>query len=134
MKNKKLVGIFHSIDAVLYEVATLTTKGYSENDFYALSREKDTTSMLTSQAKIKTHWMNSANWIDGFKAIGFESEDAASYYDEIENGGIALFVEDNHENPLIETDSSVELGRSGELLDSQESHELTTPRMNTENL
>lgn len=155
MNRKRFVGTFRSIDAVLYKVVELKAQGYSENELYAFSCEPDNISMLRDQSRMELHGAYGMNWHRGlnellgidesirnaFKEIGFSDEDSAHYYDEVENGGVALFVDNNTDSERSENmDSRAELGRSGEILDGQDGDQPsltsddTTPRVKTENL
>ena len=59
--------------------------------------------------------------------------------DEVENGGIAMFVETTFTDNTTEADSSADISSSGEVLDGQGNGEQllhsdgTTPRVKTEN-
>lgn len=149
MTNKKFVGAFHSIDTVLYKIVELKAQGYSENDLHLFSHEQDNISMLRDQSDVNLHGSYGKDWhvalaklleVNGqarnaFIELGFSDEEAKHYYDELDNGGVGIFVDGAAENQLVEADSSVELGESGELLDSQDNMgQVTTPRINTDSL
>ena len=73
--------------------------------------------------------------------MGFSKQQAELYFEEVKDGGIALFVEDEQfdlNGRREEMDSSAEIGFSGEQLDGQNHQqqviENTVPRINTRNL
>lgn len=107
MKNMDFVGTFHAIDTVLYKVLELKSQGYPEAMIHAFSREEDNISMLQGQTAIGLHGDYGEEWYEGFhelldfegpginvfQKLGYTETEAAHYYDEVENGGIALFVD-----------------------------------------
>lgn len=110
-----------------------------------MTQEQDNISMLQGQTGIDLSGGIEDNWVDrfkvflsgeelvfhAFKQMGFSEEEAQKYYYEIENGGIALFVDFKGE----EKDSQAELDRNGQSLDNQvEVGQVISPRVNTENL
>lgn len=163
MENKEYIGIFHSIDTLLYKITELKTQGYKESDMYAVTNKEDTVSMLRGRADAELHGVAAENGLnqfnlflsgeepilDAFARMGISEQRSRVYYDEIKAGGIALFVDApnsiqsrarslNESGVISEMDSSLELGLSGEQLDgqdaSQQTIDNTVPRIGTRNL
>lgn len=151
MENKKYIGTFHSIDTVLYKITELKVQGYDESDMYVVTNEEDNISMLRGQTDAELLGTADDNWLDRFKLflggeepilnafsrMGFSEQQSRDYYNEVKNGGVALFVKSK---ALDEMDSSTERGLSGEPLDGQGGNQQmidndgTVPRLNTRNL
>ncbi len=151
MVRKNFVGTFHAIDTVLYKIVELKNQGYGEKDIHAFSREEDNISMLRGQTDVELHGDYGENWFEGFhklldfeapginvfKTMGYSEEEAAHQFDEVENGGIALFVEGGK---LQKADSSAAIGRSGDPLNNQdknaqlEDYDGDIPRIKTDHL
>lgn len=154
MSHRKFIGIFHSIDTVLYKLMEMKAKGYEEESIHVFSREQDNISMLDGQTKMNLTGSYGEDWSKGFNAflgieepvynafnsMGFSDQESKHYFDEVENGGIALFVETTFADDSNEADSSADISSSGEVLDGQGNGEQlldsdgTTPRMKTKNL
>ena len=147
--HRKFIAIFHSIDTVLYKLTELKANGYEEENIYVFSCKQDNISMLDGQTKMNLNGSYGEDWrkgfneflgikeavFDAFNSTGFSNQESKYYFDEVENGGIAMFVDYK-----TEADSSAEINQSGEVLDGQGNDEQllhgdgTTPRMKTENL
>lgn len=108
MDNKKYVGTFHSIDTILYKITELKAQGYDESNMYAVTNEEDNISMLRGQSDIELLGSGDENWLNRFKLfltgeepildaflrMGFSEQQSRNYYNEVKNGGVALFIED----------------------------------------
>lgn len=145
MRQKEFVGTYYSIDTVVHKIVELTSKGYGEDEIYAITQVQDNISMLQGQTDIELRGGNENNWMDrfkvfvsgeepvfhAFKQFFFSEEEAQKYYQEVQDGGIALFVDFKE----VEKDSQAELDRNGQSLDNQvEVEQVISPRTNTENL
>ncbi|BAQ09608.1 type II restriction enzyme, methylase subunits [Bacillus sp. OxB-1] len=77
-----------------------------------------------------------------FEEMGFSEQQAQAYYNELKEGGVALFIEARWSGPGSSSmmDSQAERGISGEPLDGQADNgkvhqdENTVPKINTTNL
>jgi hypothetical protein len=162
MGNKKYVGTFHSIDTVLTKITELKAQGHDVRDMYVVTKADDNISMLRGQTDVELLGAADGNWLnrfklflsgeepvlDAFSHMGFSKQQSRSYYNEVENGGVALFLEYgggaiNNQSAgqhSIEMDSSSERSLSGEPLDGQDENQQmvdnggTVPRLNTRNL
>ncbi|MCG7334796.1 general stress protein [Sporosarcina sp. ACRSM] len=144
MAMKKHVGTFHSIDTVLYKITELGSKGYVENQIYGVSGVDDMIAMLEGETEIMLQGGNGEERVrDIFRRMGFSEQQAEAYFEEVKDGGVALFVEDEHTDSngmQEEMDSSAEVGFSGEQLDGQDREQQlienteTVPRIDTKNL
>lgn len=145
MNNKKHVGTFYSVDTVLYKVTELEAQGYAENQICGVAGIDDMIAMLQGETEIELQGGNGeSSVLEAFLRMGFSKQQAHTYFQEVKDGGIALFVEDvkpvGAKGSIDEMDSAVELSRSGEQLDGQNEqqqlieNEETIPRINTENL
>ena len=154
MSHKKFIGIFHSIDTVLYKLTEMKANGYGEEDVHVFSCEQDNISMLDGQTKMNLNGSYGEDWRKGFNAfldiedpvynafhsMGYSDQESKHYLDEVENGGIALFVEATKADNSTKADSSADISVIGEVLDGQENSEQllsgdgNTPRMKTDKL
>ena len=155
MENKKFIGTFHSIDTVLYKITEMKAQGYVETDMYAVTNAEDTISMLRGQTEAELLGAANGNWLSRFKlflsgeepilkafeSMGFSEQQSRNYYNEVKNGGVALFVEDRASNNHTtgqgseEMDSRAEQSLSGEQLAGLDNNQQdTVPRINTNKL
>jgi Heat induced stress protein YflT len=140
ISHRKFVGIFHSTDTVLYKLMEMKANGYKEENIHVFSREQDNISMLNGQTKMILNGSYGEDWSKGINAMGYSDQESKHYFDEVENGGIALFVETTIADKSTKADSSADISSSGEVLDGQGNGEQilnsdgTTPRVKTEKL
>ncbi|WP_172372734.1 general stress protein [Sporosarcina jiandibaonis] len=154
MSHRKFIGIFHSIDTVLYKLMEMKANGYEEETIHVFTREQDNIAMLEGQTKMNLNGSYGEDWRKGFNeflgieepvynafnSMRFSEQESKHYLDEVENGGIAMFVDAAFGNELNDADSSADISSSGEVLDGRGNDEQllhsdgTTPRMKTENL
>lgn len=156
MEKMKHVGTFHSVETVLYKITELEAQGYPKKEIYAVSNVQDHFEMLRTDAEVNLLDVESRNLLDHtrelfhgkdrmlqvFNEMGFSEQQAKSYYEELKEGGVALFIEERWKGPTNETlmDSRVERGIGGEPLDGQPEegkvylNEDTVPRIDTTNL
>ena len=144
MSHRKFIGIFHSIDTVLYKLMEMKAKGYEEESIHVFSREQDNISMLDGQTKMNLTGSYGEDWSKGFNAflgieepvynafnsMGFSDQESKHYFDEVENGGISMFVETTFADDST-VDSSADISSNVEQLLNSDG---TTPRVKTENL
>ena len=153
MSHRKFIGIFHSIDTVLYKLTEMKANGYEEENIYVFSREQDNISMLAGQTKMNLNGSYGEDWKKGFNAflgiqeavdnafnsMGYSDQESKHYLDEVENGGIMLLVETTNTPNTNQADSSADISVSGEVLDGQGNEQSldsdgTTPRVKTDKL
>lgn len=167
MDNKKYVGTFYTIDTVLYKIIEMKASGIEESNMYAVTIEEDNISMLRGRSDIELLGIADENWLnrftlfmkgeepilDAFSRMGFSEQLSSHYYDEVKNGGIALFIEEvdtkkklaerkSDYRPLVldEMDSSTDRGLVGAPIAGQDKNQQivdnapTVPRINTRNL
>jgi hypothetical protein len=152
--HRKFIGIFHSIDTVLYKLTEMKANGYEEENIHVFSCEQDNISMFDGQTEMNLTGSYGEDWRKGFNeflgiedlvfnafnSMGLSDQEAKHYFDEVENGGIAMFVDADFGDKTTEGDSSADINQSGEVLDGQGNGEQllhsdgTTPRVKTENL
>ncbi|MFS0576909.1 general stress protein [Sporosarcina sp. 179-K 3D1 HS] len=156
MEKMKHVGTFHSVDNVLYKITELEAQGYPKKDIYAVSNVQDNFDMLRADAELNLLVVENRNLLDHtkelfigkhrmlqvFEEMGFSEQEALLYFDELKEGGVALFIEARWNGPATDEmmDSQMERGISGEPLDGQRDegkvylNENTVPRIDTTNL
>ncbi|MBD7985636.1 general stress protein [Sporosarcina sp. Sa2YVA2] len=160
MKNR-YVGTLFSVDSALYKITELLSQGYSEKQITAVAHTEDDMAQLREQTAVPVegrekedfHSRFTSMFMDNdlkrenmFEEMGFSKEESENIYQEMKDGGIALFVEDvepvshivglsNSED--VSRDSSTSMTNSGELLSDSntlDNTEETMPRLNTDNL
>ncbi len=167
MKQKRYVGTFHSIDNVLIKVTELKSFGYTKDEIFAVSNSDDNERMLENQTDIvlatkeqdgfltrmKFFFTDEEPAKEAFEQLGFNKQQTKAFYNEVKDGGVALFVLDDpdaprHPDPAnkrnstneVESDSASEVSISGIPLENAgEDHEAEEnagryPRINTNNL
>ena len=164
MKQKRYVGTFHSIDNVLVKITELKSLGYTKDEIFAVSNTDDNDRMLEDQTDIVLATNEQDGWFsrmkffftddepakEAFEQLGFNEQQTQAFYNEVKDGGIALFVLDdpkaprhsvsNDETTAAEFDSSGEVTNSGMPLENGEEVVETEenagryPRVNTNHL
>lgn len=113
MKQKRYVGTFHSIDNVLVKITELKSLGYTSDEILAVSNLQDDDRMLEDQtdivlasketdgflARVKYFFTNDQPAKDAFELLGFNEQQAQAFYNEVKDGGVAMFVKDDRESP-----------------------------------
>lgn len=164
--EKRYVGTLHKIDAALYKITELTSQGYSEEQIYAVANTDDDLAQLRRQTFVALDGREEDSFLDRFKGMfidekpkqeevfeemGFSKRDAENIYNEMKDGGIAIFV-DNVEPDLsmegrgrgevedTERDSRAQMTDSGEMLagddilQPRDENAGTVPRIKTDHL
>ena len=159
--KKRYVGTLFSIDSALYKITELTSLGYREEQITAVTHTDDDMAQLRKQTAVPVEGRETENLLTRFTELfvnneqktfedmGFSKTEAGNIYNEMKDGGIALFVEDVEPNghssvqPLseqLDRDSSAAITESGEVLSDDEDIEPrdanseSVPRVNTSNL
>lgn len=167
MKQKRYVGTFHSIDNVLIKITQLKSFGYTKEEILAVSNLDDNDRMLENQTDIvlatreqdgflermKFFFTNDEPAKEAFEQLGFNEQQTKAFYNEVKDGGVALFVLDDPKTPrhpdlfsesskmdTNRSDSSSEISESGVPLENAgvdaevEENAGRYPRINTNNL
>ncbi|NYF23210.1 general stress protein [Sporosarcina sp. JAI121] len=155
MKNKTHSGSYQSIDEALHKITEMIALGYNESDIYVVSNTAENISMFKGKSDVEHLETADEDWLNRFTLflngeesilnalaqMGFSEQQSRSCYNEVEKGGVALFIEGGTTKlQPDEMDSSAELGLSEEVLDGQDENqhmtdnEATVPRLNTRNL
>ncbi|MHA6260105.1 general stress protein [Sporosarcina sp. CAU 1771] len=106
MADKKYIGTFESEQAVLDKIEELKAYGFSEDDMYIVTNDKDSLSMVQGQTDVDLR-TSEGNWMDrfrafingddpvraAFKSMGFNEEASTAYYNEVKRGGVLLYVD-----------------------------------------
>ena len=106
MADNKFMGTFNDENEVLKKIEELREQGSSEEDMYVLARSENQVSIIRGQTDVD-YTSAEGNWKDKFKEIlsgsesvrnalsdmGMDKEETDSYYQEVEDGRILLFVD-----------------------------------------
>ncbi|ARD48536.1 hypothetical protein SporoP37_10540 [Sporosarcina sp. P37] len=135
--NKKYAGTFHSVDNVLYKITELEAQGFKKQHICAVSNVLDDLKVLESDAEIEligiqdgSLWDHTRRLFNSkdemltiFIKMGFTKQEAKNFYNELKEGGIALFVDNLTEEELGQSvnlhDSAGQQTNSGERLDNE---------------
>ncbi|TDL33087.1 hypothetical protein E2R51_10550 [Jeotgalibacillus sp. S-D1] len=104
--SRKYVETFRTQEEVLRKIEELKLEGYSEQDMYAMARDKEELSLVRGRTDVDLE-SSEGNWMDKFKAfvtgdspvreafhrMGLEREAAERYYDDVNNGAILLYAD-----------------------------------------
>lgn len=164
MKKKRYMGTYHSIDNVLVKITELKSLGYTKDEIFAISNSDDDDRMLEDQTDIVLATKEQDGWLarmkffftddepakEALEHLGFNEQQTQAFYNEVKDGGVALFVLDDPGAPKYSdpadanltssSDSSAEVSDSGLPLENAEEETLTDenagkyPRINTNNL
>lgn len=163
MRNR-YVGTLFSVDSALYKITELTSLGYREEQITAIAHTEDDMAQLRKQTAVPVEGREDENLLrrftgmfmdrqqkkeKTFEELGFSKTEAENIYNEMKDGGIALFVENVEPVPQtgghlveedLDRDSSAAMTESGEVLSNEEDSEPrdanseSVPRLNTNNL
>ena len=126
--EKRYVGTLNKIDAALYKITELTSQGYSEDQIHAVANTDDDLAQLRRQTFVALDGREEENFLDRFKGMfidnqpkqqqifeemGFSKQEADTIYNEMKDGGIAIFVDN------VDPDVSIEGRGSGEVEDTE---------------
>lgn len=106
MADSKFMGTFDNENEVLKKIEELRGQGSSEEDMYVLARNENQVSIIRGQTDVD-YTSAEGNWKDKFKEIlsgsesvrnalsdmGMVKEETDSYYQEVEDDRILLFVD-----------------------------------------
>ena len=106
MANNKFMGTFDNETEVLRKIEELKTQGTSENHMYVMAQDKDQISMVRGRTDVD-YKSAEGGWMDKFKGflsgnepvreafsnLGVNGDEADRYYNEVQNGKILLFVD-----------------------------------------
>lgn len=109
MGNKKYVGSFQTENDVLNKIAELKDLGYKENDIYVITNNLDTLSIVRGLTDVDLK-SSEGSWLDRFIAflsgdepvksafnhMGFTEEESERYFNEVKNGGLLLYVDQEY--------------------------------------
>ncbi|WP_422124134.1 YsnF/AvaK domain-containing protein [Planococcus sp. X10-3] len=106
MTNNKFMGTFDSESEVLAKIEELKATGSKEEDMYVMARDKDQISMVRGRTDVD-YKSSEGNWMDkfmgflsgddstreAFSGMGLDKDESDRYYNEVQNGKILLFVD-----------------------------------------
>jgi uncharacterized protein (TIGR02271 family) len=109
MADKRFVGTFQTEHEVLNKIDELKTEGYSEEDIYVVTNDEDSLSIVRGQTDVDLE-SPEGNWLDRFIAfisgdepvrtafndMGLTEEESTRYYNEVKNGSILLYVDQEY--------------------------------------
>lgn len=157
MASKQYAGTFHAVDNVLFKITELEAQGYKKRQMCVVSNVRDDLKILEDHSeiemveigeeRIEDHSLKLFNSKDEmltiFIKMGFSKQEAKTFYGDLKEGGIALFVEkltDKERADSIDPhDSSSQQTISGQSLEGEHDQELVnpipnSPRINTDQL
>lgn len=157
MADKQYAGTFHSVDNVLYKITELEAQGFRKRHMCAVSNVRDDLKILEDDSEIEligiqdgSLWDHTRRLFNSkdemltiFIKMGFSKAEAKTFYNDLSEGGIALFVDkltDEERAASIDPhDSSAQRTISGESLEGESIQEAGTPipnspRIDTTNL
>lgn len=134
--KKRYIGTLYTVDAIVKKIMELKEQGYSEEQVSIVTESVDISSELRRQTAITVNGIGNENFLNQLVLMGITQHESREIFNEIKDGGIALFVETED----TERDSSVALTDSGEVLSndedmqSRDANSESIPRINTTNL
>lgn len=149
MANKQYVGTFHSIDNVLYKITELEAQGFQKHHMCAVSNVRDDLKVLEGDSEIEligiqdgSIWDHTRRLFNSkdemltiFIKMGFDKRQAKTFYNDLKEGGIALFVDqlsdEERANSIDPHDSSSQQTGSGENLEGDPNEEVGNPIPNS---
>ncbi|KXH83776.1 hypothetical protein AU377_03135 [Sporosarcina sp. HYO08] len=148
------MGTQYSVESALYKIQELLSQGYSENDIYLVTNDRDDFETLNGSTDAEVILVHGENWRQKFddfmngkfedeyarQQMGFSLQQAKTNFIETSDGGVLFFVTEQDTDRKDEMDSGVEIGENGQMLDSFDEKTLVVndngnyPRINTTNL
>jgi len=106
MANNKFMGTFNSESEVLEKIEELKATGSREEDMYVMARDEDQISMVRGRTDVD-YKSSEGTWMDkfmgflsgddstreAFSGLGLDKDESDRYYNEVQNGKILLFVD-----------------------------------------
>ncbi|WP_432354326.1 general stress protein [Sporosarcina sp. A2] len=113
MENgKRFIGMFHTEPELLAKVQELKMEGYADYQIFVIAKSEDDVKMLQSRtdAEIQT---THESWLDKFMDfmtgedrvrsmmddLGFNEDERAGFYQDVNNGSMLLYVDENSDMP-----------------------------------
>ncbi|QTD41033.1 YsnF/AvaK domain-containing protein [Sporosarcina sp. Te-1] len=107
MDDKRFVGVYHSESALLAKVEELKAQGIAEDNIYVVSKNDSDISMVRSRTSADIQTTEEESWLEKFMDfvtgkdhvhgmlhhLGLSEADVDRYYQDIENGGLLLYVD-----------------------------------------
>ena len=157
MGDKQYAGTFHSVDNVLYKITELEAQGFKKHQMCAVSNVRDDLKVLESDSEIELIGIQEGSFWDHtrrlfnskdemltiFIKMGFTKQESKTFYNDLKEGGIALFVDTLTDEERAQSvdphDSSGQQTDSGENLDNDPNDEVgnsipNSPRIGTDQL
>lgn len=106
MANNKFMGTFDTESEVLQKIEELKATGSKEDEMYVMARDKEQISMVRGRTDVD-YKSSEGNWMDkfmgflsgddstreAFTGMGIDKDEADRYYNEVQDGKILLFVD-----------------------------------------
>ena len=152
MADKKYEGTFHSVDSVLYKITELEAQGFKKHHMCAVSNVRDDLKVLESDAEIEligiqegSLWDHTRRLFNSkdemltiFIKMGFTKQESKAFYNDLKEGGIALFVDRLSDEERAQSvdphDSAGQQTGSGESLSGDANEEAGTPIANSQRI
>ncbi|WP_194841604.1 general stress protein [Sporosarcina obsidiansis] len=157
MADKQYAGTFHSVDNVLYKITELEAQGYKKRHMCAVSNVRDDLKILENDTEIEligiqegSLWDHTRRLFNSkdemltiFIKMGFSKQESKTFYNDLKEGGIALFVDkltdEERAKSIDPHDSASQQTTSGESLEGDPNQEVgspipNSPRIDTNNL
>ncbi|GKV68983.1 hypothetical protein NCCP2716_14810 [Sporosarcina sp. NCCP-2716] len=126
MKRKRYVGTFQSSDVVLAKITELKSLGYTKDEIFAVSNTEDNDRELEDQTDIVLPTREQDGWLarmkflftdtepakEAFDQLGFNEQQTQAFYNEVKDGGVALFVMDDPDTPRHHDPAGTQTGKS----------------------
>lgn len=149
MADKQYVGTFHSVDSVLYKITELEAQGFKKYHMCAVSNVRDDLKVLESDSEIEligiqegSLWDHTRRLFNSkdemltiFIKMGFTKQESKTFYNDLKEGGIALFVDHLTDEERAQSvdphDSAGQQTDSGENLDNDPNEKVGNPIPNS---
>ncbi|PID14721.1 hypothetical protein CSV63_11550 [Sporosarcina sp. P34] len=149
MATKQYAGTFHSVDNVLYKITELEAKGFKKHHMCVVSNVRDDLKVLESDSDIEiigiqegSLWDHTRRLFNSkdemltiFIKMGFTKLESKTFYTDLKEGGIALFVDQLTDEERVQSvdphDSARQQTESGENLDSDPNEVVGNPIPNS---
>ncbi|MBB4823464.1 uncharacterized protein (TIGR02271 family) [Sporosarcina luteola] len=116
MNDKRFVGVYHSESALLAKVDELKAQGIAEDNIYVVSKNDSDISMVRSRTSADIQTTEEESWLEKFMDfitgkdhvhgmlhhLGLSDADVDRYYQDIENGGLLLYVDQGEASAYYE--------------------------------
>ncbi|WP_214828782.1 general stress protein [Exiguobacterium algae] len=112
MNEKRFISMHDTESAAMGKIEELRAKGYHDSHIYVVTKHEDNVSILRRDTDVHTEATYHGNWFDkvraflsghedvhaGLKSMGLSEDEVKRHYEDVENGKILIYVDEEFEH------------------------------------